>query len=145
MNDEDSVMQDCDDSHGDCSKASALVDRYIDGILETNEQSFLQTHLGDCPGCAHGFEFESSFHVRVQSLTPICMPADVKSHIMLALGFPGITDAMPSSFSAMGSPDGRVDGDISSQFGIPRGDIPRGIIPGSDIFLLGRTLLRMRT
>ncbi len=126
---------DCVDSDGDCNKANELVDKYIDGILEDTDRVFIQRHLDGCPGCKHGYDFESSFHIRVRSLKPICMPQDVKSQIMLALGFPGMTTPSPSTLSAMGAPDIGVSDEISSQMGIPRGDIPQGSIPTHDFFL----------
>lgn len=128
------IVNDCDDSDGDCSKAAALVDRYIDNVIDDDERSFINRHLADCPGCHHGFEFESMFHVRIQTLSPISMPLDVKENILLALGFPGMTDAPPGTFSALGSSDAAIDPDLSSQFGIPQGSIPRGEIPRSEFF-----------
>ncbi|HMS24257.1 MAG TPA: zf-HC2 domain-containing protein [Acidimicrobiia bacterium] len=124
----------CDDSKGDCSKAASLVDRYIDNVLDDGERSFIAQHLSDCPGCNHGYEFESTFHARVQSLEPIQMPQSVRENIMLSLGFPGMSDPMSGTFSSLGTQDARIDGDISSQFGIPQGEIPRGEIPRSDFF-----------
>ena len=108
----------CSGLPDDCAKAASLVDLYIDGVLEVDDRTFIQKHLDGCPGCKGGYEFESAFHLRVRSLAPIYMPDEVKSHIMLALGFPG-----------MSSPS-----EISSQMGIPRTEIPRGQIPKSGFF-----------
>ncbi len=130
----DDSVEPCDDSDGDCGKASALVNKYIDDIIDDDERSFINQHLSDCPGCDHGYKFESSFHVRIQSLSPIEMPPDVKENILLALGFPGMTDPSSATFSALGAPDGQLDPDISSLFGIPQGTIPRGEIPRSGFF-----------
>ena len=62
------------------------------------------------------------------------MPFDVKENIMLALGFPGMSNPMSGSFSSFGVPDALVDPEISSQFGIPKGKIPQGEIPRSEFF-----------
>ena len=118
----------------DCEKAESLVDRFIDDILDDDEKSFIRSHLKNCPGCNHGFEFESMFHVRMKSMAPISMPLEVKENIMLALGFPGMSEPMKGSFSALGSPDAMVEGELSSQFGIPKGKIPKGQIPRNDFF-----------
>jgi len=124
----------CADPNSDCGKATALVDKYIDDLLDDSEKMFVSGHLSGCPGCTHGFEFESSFHIRVQSISPIQMPIDVKENIMLALGFPGMTAPISGSFSALGAPDAFVAGELSSQFGIPKGEIPRSEIPKSEFF-----------
>lgn len=124
----------CKDAKGDCNKATNLVDKYIDGLLDATERAFIKKHLMDCPGCNHGYEFEAMFHTRVSSISPVKMPVDVKENILLALGFPGLTSPMSGSFSALGSPDAAIDGTISSQFGIPKGSIPKGEIPRSDFF-----------
>jgi hypothetical protein len=127
-------MNDCDDSNGDCTKAAELVNKYIDGILEDADRVFIRRHLDGCPGCKHGYDFEASFHIRVKSLKPVCMPEEVKSHIMLALGFPGMSSPTPGSMAVMDSPDVSVPGDISAQMGIPRGEIPQGQIPTNEFF-----------
>ncbi|MFN8016447.1 MAG: zf-HC2 domain-containing protein [Acidimicrobiia bacterium] len=122
----------CDED--DCFKVTALVNRYIDNLLDDNEITFVQNHLANCPGCNHGYEFESLFHMRVKSLTPIHMPEEIKSSIMLSMGFPGMSEPMKGSFSPFGSRDAVIDKEISSQMGIPKGEIPRGEIPKSPFF-----------
>ena len=59
----------CSDPNSDCGKAASLVDKYVDDLLDDSEKSFVNKHLSDCPGCTHGFEFESSFHARIQSMS----------------------------------------------------------------------------
>jgi|GEM_PF-3057125 len=124
----------CEDSDGDCHKATTLVDKFIDNILEDSERLFIERHLSNCPGCSHGFEFESMFHIRMKSVAPISMPSDVKENILLALGFPGMSNPMKGAFSAMGSQDAQIDEQITDQMGIPKGDIPKGTIPKSGFF-----------
>ena len=124
----------CEDSNGDCTKATSLVDKFIDDILDDSERLFIERHLSGCPGCSHGFQFESMFHVRLSSLSPVSMPLDVKENLLLALGFPGITSPMKGSFSALGSQDASISEEISSQLGIPKGGIPQGEIPKSGFF-----------
>lgn len=67
-------------------------------------------------------------------MSPIQMPNTVKENILMALGFPGMSEPMKGSFSALGSVDASVDSSISSQFGIPKGSIPTGEIPRSPFF-----------
>jgi hypothetical protein len=122
----------CDDSQGDCGKAKKLVDSYIDGVLNPQEFNFVQSHLDDCPPCADGFSFEKTFHDRMRAINPVRMPDEVKSHIMLSLGFPGMGEPMTGAYSAMGisgSPEAPT-----RDTGIPNGDIPRGTIPGHKFF-----------
>jgi len=130
----DTVEDPCADDPDDCMKASSLVDLYIDGILEVDDRTFVQRHLDDCPGCRGGYEFESAFHMRVRSLAPVYMPDEVKSQILLSLGFPGMNKAIDNSMSALGAPDVNVNPIISSQMGIPKGEIPKGEIPKNDFF-----------
>ena len=52
----------CEGSQEDCSKASSLVNKFIDDILDDSERLFVERHLSDCPGCSHGYEFESMKH-----------------------------------------------------------------------------------
>ena len=124
----------CEDSEGDCNKASSLVNKFIDNILDDDEKGFVQRHLSDCPGCSHGFEFESMFHLRMASITPIPMPSEFKENLLLALGFPGMADSMKGSFAALGSPDADINTDILGQMGIPKGEMPKGEIPKSRFF-----------
>lgn len=126
----------CADGEGDCSKASSLVDFYLDEALELEDRNFIQRHLDECPGCKGGYEFESAFHMRVRALAPIYMPDEVKTQISLALGFPGMSKPIDNSLSALGSPNAGIDPSISSQMGIPKGEIPRGEIPKNDFFAI---------
>jgi hypothetical protein len=131
MTDKDFVDDPCADPNGDCAKAISMVNLYLDNVLEVNDQSFLSNHIDDCPDCKHGFEFESAFHGRMKTINPIPMPEIVKNNIMLALGFPGMSDPMKGAFSALGAPDVALDESFQAKFGIPRGDIPRGEIPST--------------
>lgn len=124
----------CPGSMQDCNKAASLVNKYLDDLLDDSEKTFISKHLLDCPGCSHGYEFESSFHIRMRSLAPIAMPIEIKENILLSLGFPGISSPISGSFSAVGSPDATIAPEISSQMGIPKGSIPKGDIPKSDFF-----------
>lgn len=116
---------------GDCSKAESLVDKYVDNQLDPTEALFISQHLIDCPGCNHGFQFESLLHTRIRSVSPIHMPVELKEKILLSLGFPGISDPVQNSFSASDLDAKPID---SPNFSIPKGEIPRGQIPSGDIF-----------
>lgn len=127
----------CADGDGDCQKAASLVDFYIDNLLESSDKQFINQHIADCPECKHGFDFELSFHDRVRKLTPLPLPDVVRSNIMLALGFPGISDPIKGSFSTLGSVHDIDNNSISSGFGIPQGQIPKGEIPSTEKFSPG--------
>lgn len=131
---DDTSQEDTYSSGCGCSKANELVFEYIDGLLDETMRMSVQEHINGCPDCKHGYEFENAFHMRIRNLKPVCMPEEVKGQIMLALGFPGMSAPVAGSLSPLGSPDVTLHGEIASQMGIPKGEIPKGTIPGSQFF-----------
>lgn len=129
-------QSDCSDPASDCFKAQNLLDKYVDNELDEHERGFIDSHLSLCQGCHDGFQFESAFMARVHSLSPVQMPNEVREHIMLALGFPGISEPISGLMSAVGLDSVQEKNAVISpdNMGIPRGSIPRGEIPSSEFF-----------
>jgi mycothiol system anti-sigma-R factor len=70
----------------DCEKASYRVYRYLDGELTVWRRWTIRRHLGKCPPCAQGFDFEFELRQIVSSKCRDEVPPDLRRRIAEALG-----------------------------------------------------------
>ena len=72
----------------DCDKAIHRVYHYLDGELTVWRRWTIRRHLGKCPPCAQGFDFEFDLRRVVSSKCRDEVPDDLRRRIAEALGEP---------------------------------------------------------
>jgi mycothiol system anti-sigma-R factor len=77
----------------DCDKAIYRVYGYLDGELTVWRRWTIRRHLGKCPPCAQGFDFEVELRQVISSKCRDEMPPELKQRIAEALGLPAPSDA----------------------------------------------------
>jgi mycothiol system anti-sigma-R factor len=77
----------------DCDKAIYRVYGYLDGELTVWRRWTIRRHLGKCPPCAQGFDFEVELRQVISSKCRDEMPPELKQRIAEALGLPTPSDA----------------------------------------------------
>ena len=70
----------------DCDKASYRVYGYLDGELTIWRRLTIRRHLGKCPPCAQGFDFEIELRQVVSAKCRDEVPPDLRRRITEALG-----------------------------------------------------------
>jgi mycothiol system anti-sigma-R factor len=70
----------------DCEKAIYRVYSYLDGELTVWRRWTIRRHLGKCPPCAHGYDFELELRQVVSRGCREEVPADLRRRIAEALG-----------------------------------------------------------
>jgi mycothiol system anti-sigma-R factor len=69
----------------DCDKAIYRVYRYLDGELTFYRRWSIKRHLGKCPPCAQGFDFEFELRQVVSSKCRDEVPDELRRRIAEAL------------------------------------------------------------
>jgi mycothiol system anti-sigma-R factor len=72
----------------DCEKASYRVYHYLDGELTVWRRWTIKRHLGKCPPCAQGFDFEVELRQVVSMKCRDEAPAELRRRIAEQLGLP---------------------------------------------------------
>jgi mycothiol system anti-sigma-R factor len=69
----------------DCDKAHLRMYRYLDGEIRVWRRWRITRHLGKCPPCANGFDFEVELREVIASRCRDTVPDDVKRRIAEAI------------------------------------------------------------
>jgi mycothiol system anti-sigma-R factor len=72
----------------DCEKASYRVYHYLDGELTVWRRWTIKRHLGKCPPCAQGFDFEVELRQVVSMKCRDEAPDELRRRIAEQLGLP---------------------------------------------------------
>jgi mycothiol system anti-sigma-R factor len=70
----------------DCEKASYRVYGYLDGELTIWRRWSIRRHLGKCPPCAEGFDFEIELRQVVSAKCRDEVPPELRRRIAESLG-----------------------------------------------------------
>jgi mycothiol system anti-sigma-R factor len=70
----------------DCDKAIYRVYGYLDGELTVWRRWTIRRHLGKCPPCAQGFDFEIELRQVISTKCRDDVPPELKQRIAEALG-----------------------------------------------------------
>jgi mycothiol system anti-sigma-R factor len=81
----------------DCEKAIYRVYGYLDGELTVWRRWTIRRHLGKCPPCAQGFDFEVELRQVISSKCHDDVPPELKQRIAEALGVPHPPDESAGS------------------------------------------------
>ena len=69
----------------DCDKAYVRMYRYLDGEVTVWRRWRITRHLGRCPPCAHGYDFEIELREVIATRCRDTVPDDVKRRIAQAI------------------------------------------------------------
>ncbi|MGH9156967.1 MAG: mycothiol system anti-sigma-R factor [Acidimicrobiales bacterium] len=73
------------DEADDCNEVVRRLYHYLDGQLDDERRSLIQTHLDDCSGCLEAFDFEAELRQVVARRCRDRVPDSLRARIAMAI------------------------------------------------------------